>query len=133
LVSVSASDLDTILNLSGQVSDENLEAILDLAIDSLNIFGASLSNMTGTAGTKTVDLTSQQRGAVLIVAREIYNKFYKGAGTATATGGFTVTVGDLLNDNDLAALLEKLGEKLAMSSTSVGVAFSVAEDTSGIE
>jgi len=128
LVSVSASDLNTILNLSGQVSNENLEAILDLAIDSLNIFGASLANLSGSP--LTVTLTSKERGAVLIVAREIYNKFYKGAGTATATGGFTVTVGDLLDDNDLAALLEKLGEKLAMSSATVGVAFSVAEDTS---
>ena len=133
MVSVSASDLDTILNLSGQVSDENLEAILDLAIDSLNIFGATLTNMTGTAGTKTVDLTSQQRGAVLIIAREIYTKFWKSAGTATTTGGFTVTIGDILNDNYLVALLEKLGKKLAMSSTNVGVAFSVAKDTSGIE
>ena len=131
MVSVSASDLDTILNLSGQVSDSNLEAILDLAIDSLNIFGASLANLSGSP--LTVTLTSKERGAVLIVAREIYNKFYKGAGTVTTTGGFTVTIGDLLDDNDLAALLEKLGEKLAMSSTSVGVAFSVAEDTSGIE
>jgi len=131
MVTVSASDLDTILNLSGQVSDSNLEAILDLAIDSLNIFGASLANLSGSP--LTVTLTSKERGAVLIVAREIYNKFWKGAGTATTTGGFTVTIGDILNDNDLVALLEKLGEKLAMSSTSVGVAFSVAEDTSGIE
>ena len=131
MVSVSASDLNTILNLNGQVSDENLEAILDLAIDSLNIFGASLANLSGSP--LTVTLTSKERGAVLIVAREIYNKFWKGAGTTTTTGGFTVTIGDILNDNDLVALLEKLGEKLAMSSTSVGVAFSVAEDASGIE
>jgi len=131
MVSVSASDLNTILNLSGQVSDENLEAILDLAIDSLNIFGATLANLSGSP--LTVTLTSKERGAVLIVARLIYNKFWKGAGTTTTTGGFTVTIGDILNDNDLVALLEKLGEKLAMSSTSVGVAFSVAEDASGIE
>ena len=129
MVNVSASDFKNVIDQQS-LTNQNVEYIIDLAIDSLNIFGATLTNMTGTAGTKTVDLTSQQRGAVFIVAREIYNKFWKGAGTATTTGGFTVTVGDLLNDNDLASLLEKLGEKLAMSSATAGVAFVVGEDTS---
>jgi hypothetical protein len=131
MVSVSASDFDAVLNLAGSPSATVLETILDLAIDSLNIYGASLSNMSGTVGSKTVTLETKERGAVFIVAREIFQKFYKGAGTATPSGGFTITVGDLLNDNEFASLCEKLAHKLASSSQ--GVAFVVAEDTSGIE
>lgn len=129
LVSVSATDLDTILNLNSRVPTANLEAIGDLAIDSLNIYGASLANFAGTP--KTVTMTSKERGALLIVVREIYLKFYLKASSGAVSGGFTVTVGDLLNDLDFAGLCEKLGHKLA--NTSQGVAFSVAEDTSGIE
>ncbi len=115
MVTVTATDFQKVMNI--QTSTTDLEYVLDLTIDGLNIFGASLSNMSGTIGTKTVNLTSIQRGAVFFVAREIYNKFYKGVGTATTTGGFTVTVGDVLNDTELVALLQKLGEKLAASET----------------
>ena len=62
MATISASDFTTIMNIT--ISAEHAEAILDGAIDVLNIFDCQLVNMTGDAGSKTVTLTSKQRGGV---------------------------------------------------------------------
>lgn len=78
MVSVSYSDLHNLLNLSvGDISAAKTEALLDQAIDLLNLYAnQSLSNMSGDAGSKTVTLTSKQRGAVLEVAKAVYYRDY---------------------------------------------------------
>lgn len=126
MASVSASDFKNVMNIT--TSDEDLEYVIDLAIDALNIFGAALSNMSGTAGSKTVSLTSSQRGGVFMVAREVFEKFYKESGTASIAG-MSVSVSDLLNDKDVLDLLERIGEKLGASTE--GIPFKIAEDTTG--
>jgi hypothetical protein len=129
VASVTATHFKNVMNVD--TSTTNLEYVLDLAIDSLNIFGAELSNMSGTAGSKTVTLTSKQRGGVFIIAREIYQKFYKDAGSHATISGLSLSASDLLTDDAFYGLCEKIGHKLA--STSEGIAFTVTEDTSGID
>jgi len=76
MVSVAYSDLHNVLNLSvGDISAIKTEALLDQAIDLLNLYAnQTLSNMAGTAGSKTVTLTSKQRAAVFEVAKAVYYK-----------------------------------------------------------
>lgn len=111
MVSVSASDLDAVMNLSSQVSDANLEKIIDLAIDILNLEGADLPNMTGTAGSKTVNLESREKGAVFMVARAVYYSFYKDIEPA-AVGGLTVGTADLLSNNVVLQTVKEAARRL---------------------
>lgn len=129
MASVSAQDFINVMDISDTTT--KIEYVLNLAIDCLNIFGAELSNMSGDAGSKSVTLTSKQRGGVFIIGREIYKKFFKDAGTSASLSPMAVSVGDILNDTDLAELCEKIGDKLEAAGE--GIAFAVAHDTSGIE
>lgn len=67
------------------------EYMLDQAIDLLNLYGRldpELSNLTGTAGTKSLSCQSRERGAIYMVARAIYASFFKNAaGTVSAALG----------------------------------------------
>ena len=78
MVSVAYSDLHNVLNLSvGDISAAKTEALLDQAIDLLNLYAnQTISNMAGAAGSKTVTLTSKQRGAVIEVAKAVYYRDY---------------------------------------------------------
>jgi len=78
MVSVEHGDLQ---NLLGALSDATLpparaENLIDQAIDMLNMHGLSISNMSGSEGSKTVTLTSGQRGAVLELGAMIYRHRY---------------------------------------------------------
>lgn len=75
MASVSAQDFINLMDVDDTAED--IEYVLNMAIDRLNIYGAELDNMTGSAGSKTVTLTSAQRGAVFTVARFIYQLFLK--------------------------------------------------------
>ena len=110
---MTAADLDAILNLAGQVSDTNLEKIIDLAVDCLNLYGnIDLSNMSGTAGAKTVSLESREKGAVFIVARAIYYSFYKGVESSTV-GGLAVSTPDLMSNQTVLAAVKEAARLLS--------------------
>jgi len=110
---ITASDLDAILNLAGQVSNTNLEKIIDLAIDCLNLYGnLDLPNMSGTAESKTVSLESREKGAVFIVARAIYYSFYKGVESSTV-GGLSVSTPDLMSNQTVLAAVKEAARQLA--------------------
>jgi len=82
--------------------------------------------MTGDAGSKTVTLTSRQRGGVFHLARIIYFEFFKDR-KGGSVGSFTITAIDLLANPTVMATVEKIAKKLGT------VDFLVGEDTSGIE
>lgn len=126
MVSISASDLDAILNLAGGVSNINLEAILDLSIDTLNLYGAVITNMTGAAGSKTVTLTSKEKAAVFIAARAVYYGFFKGIDSA-AVSGLNVTNTDLMSN---PAVLQTIKEAAHRLEQHEGVPFHVGEASS---
>lgn len=77
--SVSYSDFHNVMNLTtGEISAIRTENLLDWAIDLINLFAnQSISNMNGvnSPGSKTVTLTSAQRGAVFLVARALYYEY----------------------------------------------------------
>lgn len=123
MTDVSASDWRNVMNLPA-LSDEDAEYILDLSIDALNIYGASLSNMTGDAGSKTVSLTSQQRGGVFMVARAVYYSFFRGIENVVIQSQSVTTI-DLFSNQATLNLIREVADKLAASS--VGVAFQVGE------
>jgi len=94
------------------VTDQNAEKILDLTIDALNLFGnLEMSNMAGTAGSKTVNLSSSQKAAVFIVARAIYYGFYKELDVSNV-GGVNMTTNDLMKDPETIKLIKDCAEKL---------------------
>jgi len=127
MVTVTADEFQSILNLSdGELSNANAENILDWAIDSLNIFGANLSNLGGTTPNKTLTVTSKQRGAIFTVARKLYFGGYKGVETV-GISGVSITQPDLMSDPIFLESVRKIAIQLKSFT------FKVAEDTSGIE
>lgn len=121
-VSYTYTMLSGVMNLSVgtgagyDISAINVENVIDLAIDCLNLFGASVPNMGGTAGTKTITLESSQHAAVLLVARAVYYSFHKSL-IQVGLGGLTMTTTDLLKDPATLQLVKDCAEQLKISAT----------------
>ena len=89
------------------------EYIIDYAITKINrISREDLPTMSGTAGSKTVSLTTQQYSAVLDVAEVIYNDVYKGRETTTVQG-LSVGRPNLEGNPTVQAAIEKAARQLA--------------------
>ena len=87
MVSVTASTFKDLIN-NTTITDSATEKIIDQAADSLNMYleeDNQISNMSGTAGTKTVSVTSAQRGALMNMAREVYSVLYKNPSGMTSS------------------------------------------------
>jgi hypothetical protein len=116
MVTITHDSLTSILD-DTTIAAATTEEIIDLAIDTLNLFGADLPNMSGVAGTKTLGLESKEKGAVLLVARKIYYGFYKGA-VNVGIGGLSVTTPDVLgNASVLNFAKECAGQLLELDVT----------------
>jgi len=89
-----------VLNLDSTFDDATMEGLIDQAIDMLNLYGINvdLPNMTGTAGSKTVSLTSPQQGAVVMITRVVYSQFYERADGSMTFGGVTVSASDMMGN-----------------------------------
>jgi len=96
-----ATDLTTVMNLSLQdISKADTEAILDLAIDTLNLVGnLSIDNMSGTVGSKTATVTQKERAAILQVARIAYYAWFHNINPQTA-GGVAVSPTNLMENSE---------------------------------
>lgn len=113
MVTYTYLDLQTVMDLSTDVTPTEIEALIDLAIDLLNLLGRlSLTNMAGAAGSKSVTLTSAQRGAVQLVARNIYFSFYKDP-TTTSIGSLSVNPADVLANPAMLAFIQTAADRLA--------------------
>jgi len=98
LVSLTAATIKVILNLTDtDISDTNFEPIVDVAVDLLNLYGADISNMSGTAGTKTIGVDSKQKGALILVTREVWYGIHQGPEEVNV-GNITVTLGNILGN-----------------------------------
>ena len=112
MASVKASDWKNVMNLIDKPTDTQAEYILDLAINCLNAFGASLSNMAGdTPGSKTVTLTSKEEGIVFIAANHVYHGFFKRK-QSVGVGGVSITVNDVMVNSVVWQIIEKLAKRL---------------------
>jgi len=102
------------------IDDDDAENIIDLAISEITLHsGEDLPVMSGTAGSKTVSLTTQQYAAVMEVARAIYNSDYKGIET-TAVGGMSVSNPDLKSNPMVQAAIVRAARRLAEFEVSYG-------------
>lgn len=100
MVTVTGADFAAKINDSG-LTATNAEYILDTTIDQLNLYAdLELSNLQGTVGSKSLSVTSAQRGAIYFGARAIYASFWKNA--ANETGGIgalnSANSGDLMSN-----------------------------------
>lgn len=112
MVSLTATLFKALINDS-VISDTNAEYIIDFAIGKINLYShADLSLMSGTAGSKTVNLESEEYAAVLMAARSIYYSFFKGVKTSTL-GGLTISSPDLESNPVVLAEIKKAARQLA--------------------
>ena len=81
-VTVNAALLQAQFNDS-DISATNAEIIIDAAINMLNAFGMELSNLSGTAGSKTGTYSSADAGRIMAVAQQVYSKHFKNADNAS--------------------------------------------------
>ena len=109
------------------ITATNAEIIIDQSINLLNVYGAEIDNLTGTAGTKTGDYTSAQAGAIMTIAQKVYAKHYVNASqTANSTlGPAGIGFGA---DTELLTYAEKLGGTLKTASTTGNIAIFVSND-----
>lgn len=107
-ITVNAAYLQAQFN-DGTISAINAEVVLDGAINMLNTYGAGLSNLTGTAGTKTGTYTSIQTGAIMAMAREIYSEHYSNASKSTQ-GVSSITLS--YRGADLLDIAQKIAKRL---------------------
>ncbi len=116
---IDATEFKKIMNLP-QLSNEVAELILDLSVDVLNLFsGGSISNMGGTAGTKSLSVTSAQKGAVLLVARAVFYSFQKDL-TGRTVGDISIQPTDLLSNAKVLETIQLAAERLSPSSGASG-------------
>ena len=59
-------------NIDSAFTATKWEACIDQAIDKLNLYGLSISNLSGTAGSKTGSYTSAEAGAIRELSLLIY-------------------------------------------------------------
>jgi hypothetical protein len=89
MVTYTYSTLQSLINIdTDDVTAANTENMIDQAIHLINLAGAhvandrsvsytDITNLSGTAGSKTVTLTSAQAGAVTEVAKAVYYRDYR--------------------------------------------------------
>ena len=106
MVDITASSFKTLINDAG-IADATAESLIDQAVHLLNLYGADdIPTMTGTAGSKTLSVTSQQAGAIQLVAREMYDELFKGKEITTVQGISVSTPAVLGNPTILQAIKE---------------------------
>ncbi len=118
MATITATEFKAIIN-DAAISATNAEYILNLAIDTLNLYGADLSNMTGTAGSQTLSVESKEKGAILNVARAIYYSFYKGIDTA-AIASLTASSPDVMANPTVMQMVKEAARELSELDVAVG-------------
>jgi len=83
-------------NIDSSITQTQWESIIDHAIDKINGYARDdvIPNMTGTAGSKSVSVTSGQGGFIRSLAVLIYQKEFKSGGAQSenvSLGGFSTS------------------------------------------
>lgn len=113
MVAVTYQSVHDLMNLStSDITAIETEVLIDLAIDMMNLLAdASITNMAGVAGAKTLTLTSRENAAVMIVTRALYYSFFKDIETS-AVGGVSVSPTDVLANPTAVQLIKLAAKKL---------------------
>lgn len=111
-ITVTYTTLITPLNDS-DITAANVEALGNVAVDTLNIFGNSITRLTGTPGSMTATWTSQQLGAVTAVFRIAYASYFKNAANTNNTlGPSSVSTADLMSNPTSWAMIQQIATEL---------------------
>lgn len=107
------TDLKTIFN-DAAIEETTLETLTDAVIDELNSHGCNISNMAGTAGSKTITLTSAQRGGIRKIFRCIYASWNKNAANtpSSTAGGVSNSSSDLMSNPEVLAMIKDTARQL---------------------
>jgi len=90
------------------ISKAKVESLIDNAINYINLeTGLSISNMSGSSGSKSVTVTSDQAPVVKALA-SLYVRAYVDHGPEAAVGGMNVSV---VNDDPQLALLRSVVDR----------------------
>jgi hypothetical protein len=104
----------TITSLTSETSTTKLEEAIDVTISALNIYRCDIPLLSGTAGTKSVTLTSQQYGAVMMVLRTIFVNYAKNfSGTQSiALGQISMTYAESLSNPGNMQIIKEIAWQL---------------------
>jgi hypothetical protein len=102
------------------LSVADAENILDMSIDCLNLYGTEQSNLSGTTPTKTRSVSSKERGAILLVANQIYLSIPNGSSSSSyGLGGMSYSqstssniTSSLMNNPDVRISVKEAAERL---------------------
>lgn len=120
MATLTADEMQIILNLSdNDISNTNMEYLIDLAINCLNNYGADLPNMNGTAGSKTWSGESKEKGAVQVATRAIHYGFYKGL-QQVGFADVSLTMADVFTNATTIQTIKELAQNLVEMDVSVG-------------
>ena len=120
MVTITADETQALFNLSdSDISNTNMEYVIDQAVNRLNAYGTDLPNMTGTAASKTLSCESKEAGAIYEVARLIYYGYYKRQDTV-AISSLSTIMPNMLNNPTVEATIEKLAKQLIDIEVDVG-------------
>ena len=89
-----------IATLTGETANAQLEEAIDATISALNIYRCDIPLLSGTSPSKSVTLTSQQYGAVMMLMRTLYVNYVKNFGgvQSVGIGGLSMTYAESLSN-----------------------------------
>lgn len=119
MVTITASDT-YFTNIDSTYAASKWEACIDQAVDKINGYARDdiLPNMSGTAGSKTLTVTSGQAGFIREVAVAIYTKNKTGGLKTSSTNMGVINVSS--NIDDLEALAKTAAATLREIDVSIG-------------
>ncbi len=102
---INAELIKSTLKMPPAVSNQSVEDLADATIDIMNSLGAELPNMSGSAGSKTLNVDSKQRGKFWLGIRATYNSLKDM--TSKNVGDISFQPADLLSNNVVMQQLQR--------------------------
>lgn len=119
MTSYDAGDLRTLLGIAAaDIELSIIERVMDVGIGLLNIFGAGLSELGGSAGSKTVSLEGPEWAAVSQISRMVYADNYEDSGGTIEIGDITVEARDYLSDPKFIGVVKEFAHELQTQDSS---------------
>lgn len=107
------NDLQRILDLEpDDLSPENTERIMEVAIGLLNLYNAQLPSLSGTYGSKKIGVEDSQWSAIVLVSRWVYVDFFEESAGDFSVQGLEVKSKDYLSDPKKVMQLTDLAERI---------------------
>lgn len=119
---ITGTDFLALLKDSSSTVTEG-EKVLDQTIDLINGFASvDLPNLTGTAGSKSLNVEGRQRGIIYFAARSVYASMLMNAANKNAViGSLSVTSGDLLSNPSVLDSIKEAARQLSETDWSKAI------------